>query len=196
MSTETVYGLYETRKKSRKKEKAKLSKNYILPLELMSNWRNCSVVSDMVISDDIATTEFPASTRNIISTVTNELLENAVKYSYDRHKLVTLSFNNFSSDITIETSNVAHAKSIKYLKQLVSNLKSRNLDDLYYEQLERAITQSDNTSGLGFLGIIKDYGAKLGIKIQSRPTSVRKRHNVTYDVFVKISLHKDALIFA
>lgn len=194
MRTETVYGLYETRKKRRKNEKAKLSKNYILPLELMSNWRNCSVVSDMVISDDLSTKEFPASTRNIISTVTNELLENAIKFSHDRNKLVTLSLNNFSSDITIETSNVAHVDCIKSLKKLVSNLKSRNLDELYFEQLERAITHNDNASGLGFLGILKDYGAKLGIKIQNRPTSLRKRRNVMFDVFVKISLHKEALV--
>lgn len=194
MNIETVYGLYDTSAGRRRKEKAKLSKNYVLPLELMSNWRNCSVVSDLVVSDDMILAEMTAAIRNVLSTITNELLENAIKFSYDKNKLVTLSLHNFPNNITIETTNISHEKNAKSLKSFIKKLQTKNLDDLYFEQLERSITNHDNASGLGFLGIMKDYDANLGIKIQNRRTSVKKRNNHTYDVFVQISLHKETLI--
>jgi len=196
MSVETVYGLYETAERTKRHRKASISKNFVLPLELMENWRNCSVVSDLVAEDYASNCINKNHAKNILSSITNELLENAVKFSYDKNKLVTLCLDTYGYSLTIETTNISKESDAKSLKKFVLNLQTKDLDTLYFEQLERSLYANDNASGLGFLSLMKDYDVSLGIKIERRVTSSRRQTNRVYDVYVKVCVGKNQLATA
>lgn len=175
-----LYGLYLT---DEILERSNMSQNFILPLELMKNWEHCSVLSDFLAYNGALDSSFSESSRNVFSTIANELLENAVKYSFDQNKLVTLSVIFDDGDIVIETVNLTQEKNAEKLSEFVNLLQnSTDIETLFFEQLEKSF-DSHAVSGLGFLGLLKDYNIQLGIKIASH---FELDH--TYDVFVKVRI--------
>ncbi len=180
MPTETRYGLYE---KNEILAENSVSKNFILPLELMKDWSQCSTLSDFLSQDDSHPYAQNDQARNILSTIANELLENAIKYSIDQNRLVTLSIVLDHGDILIETVNTTQEKNAFNLSQFVQVLKERSdIETLFFEQLEKSF-ESDHVSGLGFLGLLKDYNVQLGIQI----TPHFEAYN-NYDVYVKVRI--------
>lgn len=179
---EESFGIYNTDDE----ESASLSKNFVLPLELMEDWRQCGVVSDFVARDQSNNYRDAHKSANVLSTITNELLENAVKFSYDKNKLVTLTLHSYKCALTIETVNSTRGENISALKTLISDLETKDIETLYFEQLEKTFEEGSDESGMGFLGLIKDFGLNIGFKIKKK-----LGHDNTYDIFVKVKIEND-----
>lgn len=179
---EESFGIY----KNDDEEAASLSKNFVLPLELMEDWKQCSVVSDFVAKDQSNNYRDANKSANVLSTITNELLENAVKFSFDRNKLVTLTLHSYQCALSIETVNSTRGENISALKTLISDLETKDIETLYFEQLEKTFEEDSDESGMGFLGLIKDFGLSIGFKIKKK-----LGHDNTYDVFVKVKIDND-----
>ena len=123
---------------------------------------------------------------SVLSTITNELLENAIKFTADKNKLVSISLRRFDNTISIETVNMAIKDNVDRLKNYIHKIENEDLDDLFINTIESSENES-NSSGLGLITVIKDYDAKLGIKVEE------KNKDELYNVFVQVSLTAEQL---
>ncbi|MBT9315942.1 slr1658 superfamily regulator [Leptothoe spongobia] len=106
--------------------------------------------------------------------ITNELLENAFKFSCTRAKQpVQMCLYHYSNRLVITVTNTAHTNNIKSFRSLIHDLTTLDLTELYVERLEKNLDHKNAySSGLGFITILINYNTKLGWKIeQSSPES-------------------------
>lgn len=112
-----------------------------------------------------------------VSYVANELLENAMKFS-DRKSNFKVRFGVYfledrskpNSDITAVlyvTNSVTPEKAEKF-QAFLTELLAADPEELYVTQVEKSLEEEHSeASGLGFLTMINDYGAKLGWKFDT-----------------------------
>jgi len=180
-----VYGLYEGNETTEKNQKSDLSLDFVFPLELMAHWRKCSLVSNFLANYHILTFQKQKKAQVVLSTVINELIENAIKFNADQNKLVSISLQRNPDVITIETMNTSDQKNVTKVKKFVSTLNSGNYEKLFMDTLEKVALSNSNSSGLGLLTILKDYNAKLGIKIE--PSTRKGLYSVLVKACIPIS---------
>ncbi len=126
-----------------------------LPLDIFHNWDRAGSISDF-IAEYFGTYYEKKTASNIISTIFNELIENAVKFTKNNSQPITItvkkSNNSFLSRITNTIPN--HRKDA--FVGICENLFSSDLDELFIHRIEEGV--SDNTkSGIGLILLKKDY---------------------------------------
>jgi hypothetical protein len=178
-----VYGLYENPIYDEKAE-ADLSMNFVLPLEFMTKWARCGATSDYLAQYQSINIKQDQQTQILMSSVINELMENAVKFSADKTKMITVSIQHYGYDVVIEAINITDKSGVDGIKNFVKKLESgSSYEDLFFTQLESSFKfdAAGLTSGIGILSILKDYSAKLGIRIE-----VISELNHTFRVYVQM----------
>ena len=115
-----------------------------------------------------------------MSYVANELLENAMKFS-DRNSSFKVRFGvyflenhlNSNSDITavLYVTNSTVPENAEKFQVFLAELLASDPEELYVTQVEKSLEEENSeASGLGFLTMINDYGAKLGWKFDTIKT--------------------------
>ncbi len=172
-------------------------------IPIKQRWRNNGLSADFVA--DYLTTFFPVSDedpstrerqvqiKGAVSYIANELLENAMKYNDDASKY-SIKFglylqeeenDSLVSTVLIATNSVSPAN-LDTFKQFIQDLTSSDPDEFYFKQLEKsAEDQTGESSGLGFVTMINDYGATLGWKFESKPTELKE---ITVTTMVQLPL--------
>ena len=172
-------------------------------IPIKQRWRNNGLSADFVA--DYLTTFFPVSDedpstrerqvqiKGAVSYIANELLENAMKYNHEASKY-SIKFglylqeeenDSLFSTVLIATNSVSPANLDKF-KQFIQDLTSSDPDEFYFKQLEKsAEDQTGESSGLGFVTMINDYGATLGWKFESKPTELKE---ITVTTMVQLPL--------
>ncbi|MEM9266063.1 MAG: hypothetical protein AAGA46_11115 [Cyanobacteria bacterium P01_F01_bin.13] len=109
--------------------------------------------------------------------ITNELLENAFKFSCATvQQPVQLALYHYPDRLIIEVTNTTHADNIGPFRSLIHDLTTLDPNDLYIERLEKNLDYEHTLdSGLGFITILINYNTKLGWKIE--------RPSLTSDIF-------------
>ncbi len=114
--------------------------------------------------------------KNAISYIGNELLENAMKFN-EEIKNYQVNFGiHFMEDMekitaVIFTKNRMATQNVEKFQALIQELLSADPQELYVQQIEKtAADEEAEASGLGLLTIINDYEAKLGWKFESDPS--------------------------
>jgi len=140
-------------------------------IPLQQRWRNNGLSADFLA--DYLSTFFPgkdpdsaerqAEIKNAVSYLANELLENAMKFSYalSQH---TVSIEMFleADVISLYVTNNFDPSTLESFQAYIQRLLTEDPDELYMERLERnAEDDSEAASGLGFLTMLNDYGATL-----------------------------------
>lgn len=184
---EEIFGVYKNKKTLSSEQSPDLSLDFVVPLELIENWKKCSLVSNFFANYQSFNFNDQEKVINILSTVINELLENAVKFTSDKNKLVSISLKHFDSKVSIETINLSNTKNITKLKDLIHKLEKSDPDTMILEQIEKTALGDLNESGLGLLTILRDFHANLGIKI------IEKAEPDLYEVYTKIVFSDKAL---
>ena len=138
---------------------------------LQQRWRNNGLSADFLAGylstffpgDDADSAERQTNIKDAISFIANELLENAMKYSYTASKsTVSIEMVLEAKKISLYTKNTLDPKLIAPFQKLIQRLLTEDTNQLYMDQLERNTEDNgDSTSGLGFLTIMNDYGATL-----------------------------------
>lgn len=164
MSSKLCYGLYT--KPSKKKLKTDLSLDFVFPLELVAHWRKCSLVANFLANYNVLAFKKQKEAQIVLSTIINELIENAIKFNADHNKLVSISIQQSKTAITVETINSAELKNVQKIKRFVEKLNAHTYEELFIQALEKSVISKTEQSGLGLIGILKDYGAELGIKAE------------------------------
>ena len=140
-------------------------------ITLQQRWRNNGLSADFLAGylstffpgDDNAATARQAEIKDAISFIANELLENAMKFSFaSSHHTVTIEMFLDADAVRLYTANGITPEAVAPFQQFIGKLLTSDTNELYIEQLERnANAEGDTGSGLGFLTMINDYGARL-----------------------------------
>lgn len=113
--------------------------------------------------------------KNTISYVGNELLENAMKFNEGIQPYKVKFGIHFLEDIdnitaVIFTENTITPQRVEKFQAFINELLSTDPNELYVQQIEKtAEDEYGEASGLGLLTTINDYSAKLGWKFESHP---------------------------
>ncbi len=146
---------------------------------LKQRWQNNSLSADF-IAEYFAnffpdTTEknieinLKAEVKSAVSFISNELLENAMKFNDSTlQEPVTMTLQMYSDKLVFfATNTVNHQRTIKF-QQFIEELINSDPNDFYMNQLEKnAEDEIIGSSGLGFLTMINDYLAKIGWKFET-----------------------------
>lgn len=145
-------------------------------IPLQQRWRNnclsadflADYLSTFILSSNKSEKDWQKQTavKSAISYIANELLENSMKYS-NKSSAIPISIQvhlNFNL-IIFQMTNSLRSEDIERFQQYIQKLISSDPDQLYLDTLEQnALEEDSEGSGLGFLTMINDYGAKLGWK--------------------------------
>ena len=163
------------------------------PIDLTAHWRRCGLVSDTVASF-IAYAYTHQSIEHApphltgISTVFQELLENAAKYSRKRESGIQVRVRHYARAVMLEVQNGASKHRARGFEQHVRQLlraSAEELDALFVETLEAS---RDNVqSGIGILLLLKDYDVKIGVRFEPEPRGARVTIRVFYTLAEKAS---------
>jgi hypothetical protein len=113
--------------------------------------------------------------KSAVSYISNELLENAMKFHERSNNIpvkLGICFLEELGEITavIFTKNSIKHKNVYKFQVFIDNLLSADPNELYIQQIEKAAEDQDGeASGLGLLTTINDYSAKLGWKFEPEP---------------------------
>lgn len=151
------------------------------PSELMAHWQRCGLLSDFVagyISAAYAAEHRDAGAPlfTAISTVFQELIENAAKFSRKREAPITVRVKHFSRILMLEVENGTTAAFVQRFDEYLTALQdSGDLNAVYLQILEsKTDAAAAQRSGIGLLVLRKDHGVRVGVRFaedeQGRPT--------------------------
>jgi len=102
-----------------------------------------------------------------VSYISNELLENAVKYNEVTGEFpISITLHLYENQIIFWVTNYANQDCADRYQKFIQELLASDLDTYYMRQLERAATGSGESS-MGILTMMNDYAAQFGWKFSS-----------------------------
>ncbi|MEB3827165.1 DUF6272 family protein [Phormidium sp. CCY1219] len=148
-------------------------------IPLKQRWRNNGLSADFLA--DYFTTFFPGEEKTeagfskqaeiqcAVSYIVNELLENAMKFSQETwHYPISIKLVLSCDKIVFVTTNALTPHHQDKLQSFIKKMQCSDPQELYIQQLEKnAADESHSSSGLGYLTMLNDYGAKIGWKFES-----------------------------
>jgi hypothetical protein len=166
-------------------------------IPLQKRWRNNGLSADFLAdylstffscgNEENTSVEKQAEVKSAISYIANELLENGMKYSQETSSsAISIQLHLEHDNIIFQMTNSINDKAIEKFQAYIKELINSDPYEFYIRQLEKNATEENNTeSGLGFLTMMNDYGAKLGWKFETS-TQESKKSAVTTMVQLKI----------
>jgi len=145
--------------------------------DIFQSWRRCSLSADFLARyysyyfpyREKATDRISRETaENNISYILNELIENTAKYSDAADKSVEVAVHLRERDIVFQVTNRVTQKRAEDFVRMAGQLMTGNTEQLYLSQLEKEA----DSSGLGYLTMINDYGVTLGFKVEKTAENV------------------------
>jgi hypothetical protein len=114
--------------------------------------------------------------KGAVAYIANELLENSMKFHSPTGKSPVRFGIHFMEEpemkIILFASNAIAPESQNKYQTFIQELIASDPQELYFRQLERNAEDEENqTSGLGLLTMINDYGAKIGWKFETMSDS-------------------------
>lgn len=141
-------------------------------LDLVVQWQRCGIAADYVAEHLALSFAHHATARSVLSTVANELLENAAKFCADKTESIRLSARHMGEVIELVTRNGAEAKDVSALEHVFAELAGGDLDAAFARRIE-----AKSRGGLGLLILAKDYAVQLGADLA--PAAAPGRTDVT-----------------
>lgn len=131
---------------------------------IRAHWHRCGATADWAAHLLAYNFERRETATNVLSTVINELLENAVKFSSDKRRPIRLRVAQRGDRVVIETENAADAAQTHDLEtHLAAVFADRG--ELFAKLIERAAAGETGAPGVGLLVLRRDFGATLGVEI-------------------------------
>ncbi|WP_150109095.1 DUF6272 family protein [Stanieria cyanosphaera] len=148
-------------------------------VSLQQRWRNNGLSADFLadyLSSFLACNDQESDSlikqveaKDAISYIANELLENAMKYTNQLSSApISIRICLIEQKIIFQITNSIHCQAVIKFQKYIKELLSFDPYELYLRKLEDNNTEENAAvSGLGFLTMVNDYGAKLGWKFDS-----------------------------
>jgi hypothetical protein len=143
-------------------------------LPIQQRWRNNGLSADFLADylstffpgDDRAVAECHAELKSAVSYVANELLENAMKFSYaPSQHAISITMYLEAEAVSLYVTNSVDPHAMAAFQQTIERLLTEEIDTLYMEQLmHNAESDSAAGSSMGYLTMLHDHGATLAWK--------------------------------
>ena len=112
--------------------------------------------------------------QDTVSYIANELLENAIKFSYEQENIPIKIGIYLSKDaLRFYVTNSLNPSAIPGFQEYIRELLSKDPGELYIRQLEWNAREAETTeSRLGFLTLLNDYDTQLSWKFDLVPNDL------------------------
>jgi hypothetical protein len=155
------------------------------PIDMMTYWRRCGLSANFVAGFYSYCFQSSESKSNSLSTIINELLENASKFSKAKDGKIEVDLKHYGNLLKVEISNIT-SKSLKdNFESFVEKLSPDNVEELYFHNLETKAS-NDPKSGLGILMMLKDYPVRFGY-------SFKEIDSDSYEIIVRAVINIEEL---
>lgn len=163
----------------------------ITPLDLVTYWKRVGILADFVagfysysfLPPELAVkdiSETPVFTS--ISTVFNEMVENAAKYSVDKKAKIKINLNQYGNLFKMQVENTTSADAAMNFHDIMETIFSTDdLESLYFQKLEDNSENPTGHSGIGLMMILKDYPVNMGVRITTEGKTATVLTEVYYD---------------
>ena len=149
-------------------------------IPLRQRWRNNCLSADFLADyfstfflteeEEAGESEKQVEVQSAVSYIANELLENAMKYGCETSPFpISIQIHLNPELIVFELTNSIHLEKTSEFQAHINQLMTSDPEELYIAQLEKNAMNDYEESGLGFLTMLNDYGAKLGWKFEELP---------------------------
>ncbi len=164
-------------------------------IPIQQRWRNNGLSADFLA--DYWSTFFPTEStdspiskkeemRDAIGYIANELLENAMKFSYEAVQYpVSIGLYLDRAEMRFYVTNSINPQEVATFQTYIKRLIEGDTYQIYLEQLETHADSDYEGSHLGFLTMINDYGAEVAWKFE---LPVEATSFVTVTTMVKLSV--------
>ncbi len=100
--------------------------------------------------------------------VANELLENAIKFHFNRYLPLSCIVQQDENEFVLQVSNSVDSSRLPAFYRLIEELLSHDPAELFILHMENSLeVLSESTSGLGLITIMNDYEGKLGWRFET-----------------------------
>ena len=164
-------------------------------IPIQQRWRTNGLSADFLADylstffpgDDRAAAERQAELKGAVSYVANELLENAMKFSYaSSQHAISIAMCLEAEAVSLYVTNSVDPHAVAVFQQTIERLLTKDIDTLYMEQLmHNAESDSADGSSMGYLTMLHDYGVALAWKFA---TSLRDPEVVTVTTMARLSV--------
>lgn len=152
------------------------------PIDMISYWNRVGLTADFIANFYTYNFEQNNDIQNTLSTILNELVENAVKFSLAKDSEVTMDLKKYAQIIKMEIRNETPASIQKKFRDKVKKLHEEDLEQLYFDHLESK-KEGDDQSGLGLLMLAKDYPVELGFRFEEADNG---KYRVTVRAYIDL----------
>ncbi|TGK55348.1 ATP-binding protein [Leptospira kanakyensis] len=129
-------------------------------IDMTFYWKRCDVLSNFISQFYFHSYESKKLDNNAISTIINELVENAAKYSDKENNKIFLEIKDLGHNLRIEVKNRVTPWTKAVFENKINTIQSGDIDQLYFDALESRNHGTGNM-GIGLLMLLKDYQLKL-----------------------------------
>ncbi|WP_244310472.1 DUF6272 family protein [Leptospira noumeaensis] len=129
-------------------------------IDMTFYWKRCDVLSNFISQFYFHSYESKKLDNNAISTIINELVENAAKYSDKENSKIFLEIKDLGTHLRVEVKNRVTPWTKAIFENKINTIQSGNLEQLYFDALETRNHGSGN-AGIGLLMLLKDYHLNL-----------------------------------
>ncbi len=138
-----------------------------LPLDIFDNWDRCGDIADFIARYFHYNFKTPAS-QSVISTVINELAENAVKYSRNKSSPIRIEARKRQDRLILRILNSIPRNQREHFTAVCRELFDMDLETLYLDKLTQG-KDDRSFSGIGLILLKKDYDALIGFDFRATP---------------------------
>jgi hypothetical protein len=154
----------------------------LLPIDFFDSWERGSLLSNFAA--DYFKHNFPSDTaHNLISTVLNELIENAVKFSRNNSMPVQIIMKKRKNELLIRADNSLPKHRQDAFVAICRDIFKKDLDELYVERMNSNLSDS-GSSGIGLILIKKDYSTGLNFSFYTD-----SQNSAHVEVTAKLDFH-------
>ena len=151
------------------------------PIDFVYSWPRISMMSNFAA--EYYRCDFSTDDEYIrISTVLNELIENAVKFSRDKACPISVTIKRKLDGLDITVTNSIAVDQYEQLALACLELEQDNIEDVMEDKADRLV--DSRSSGIGLLLIKSAYGTSLRFDFMysdGRPTSVSVTAEILFD---------------
>lgn len=126
-----------------------------LPLDIFDNWDRAGSLSDF-IADYFGTYFVSTASHNIISTIFNEFIENAVKFTKNNSQPINIIVKKRNNNLISRITNTLPLHRKTTFIGICNDLFAKDLDELFLKKIEEGASDRKK-SGIGLILIKKDY---------------------------------------
>ncbi len=132
----------------------------VIPIDLVTEWRRCGMIADFMAGYMVYGFEQRETARSVLSTVANELVENAAKFSSSKQAAAHVAIRHYGNVVHAEVRNEATDKHVEDLRAVLADLARDDATAVFRRRLE-------DRRGLGLALLARDYRATVGATVSS-----------------------------